>query len=92
MTVTIRAERPMRISVQVRDTTNDRWQRSIYVDDTAQERTVVFDDVTPVGVTHAPVPAPDAIRNVMFVVDTTNTRPGTSGRVWIRRASLTSAR
>lgn len=85
---TIRAERPMRVSVQVRDTTADRWQRSIYIDASDAERVVPFDDLMPVGVTHAPKPALSDIRAVMVVVDTTNTKPGTSGRIWISRAEL----
>jgi hypothetical protein len=84
----IRADRAMRLSLQVRDTTADRWQRSVYVDVGEQERTVRFDDLKPVGVTHAAVPAPDAIRSLMLVVDTTNTKPGTSGRIWIRQLAL----
>jgi hypothetical protein len=85
---TVRADRPMRVSLQVRDTTADRWQRSIYVDRTAGERTVTFADLQPVGVTHVRSPARDAMRSLMLVVDTTNTRPGTSGQIWIRAAAL----
>jgi hypothetical protein len=84
----IRAERPMRISVQIRDTTADRWQRSVYVDASPRERTVRFDDIRPVGVTHAVRPRPDEYRSLMFVVDTTNTRPGTSGRIWLKDVRL----
>jgi hypothetical protein len=86
--ISVRADRPMRVSLQVRDTTADRWQRSIYVDRTAQERTVTFADLRPVSVTHVQRPARDAMRSVMFVVDTTNTRPGTSGQIWIKAAAL----
>jgi hypothetical protein len=85
---TVRADQPMRVSLQVRDTTADRWQRSIYVDRTSGERTVAFADLQPVGVTHVRSPARDAMRSLMFVVDTTNTRPGTSGRIWIKAAAL----
>jgi len=81
----------MRISVQVRDTTADRWQRSVYIDASMQERSVAFDDFRPVGTTHAARPAPEAIRNVMFVVETTNTRPGTSGRIWLRSVALATS-
>jgi hypothetical protein len=87
----IRADRPMRVSLQARDITADRWQRSIYVDRTAQERTVDFADLQPVGVTHARSPARDALRSIMLVVDTTNTHPGTSGRISIRAAELTKS-
>ena len=49
----LRADKPMRISVQLRDGVDpppeDRWQRSIFIDGTARERLVRFDDMTPVG-------------------------------------------
>lgn len=88
LALSLRAERPMRVSVQIRDTTADRWQRSIYVDASLVERIIAFDDVMPVGVTHAARPERAAFRAVMLVVDTTNTSPGTSGRIWIRSAAL----
>jgi len=80
---TIRGEKPMRISLQIRDTTADRWQRSVYLDAASHERTVAFDDFVPVGSTHVPKAVKADIRSVMFVVDTINTKPGTSGRIWI---------
>jgi hypothetical protein len=84
----LRAERPMRVSVQVRDPTMDRWQRSVYVDASLQQKVIQFDDMTPVGVTHSAHPAPEAIRDIMFVVDLTNTKAGTSGRIWLRDPAL----
>ena len=89
---TIRAERSMRVSLQARDAAANRWQRSVYVDLSPQERTVAFDDFLPVGSTglaRGTAPSKEAIRGLMFVVDTTNTRPGTSGRIWIRTPVLT---
>jgi hypothetical protein len=84
----IRAEQPMRVSVQFRDTAADRWQRSVYIDRELAERTIGFDDLTPVGVTPSPLPSAAAVRSILFVVDTTNTKPGTSARLWIGRADL----
>jgi len=87
----IRAERPMRVSVQVRNWTkpeNERWQRSVYVDTFEQERTLFFDDLTPMGVTNSWRPVLAEIRSVIFTIDTTNTKPGSSGRVWIGRVAL----
>jgi hypothetical protein len=87
----IRAEHPMRVSVQLRNWAKpepERWQRSVYVDTFEQERTVFFDDLTPVGVTRTWKPAPEEIRSVIFTIDTTNTKPGTSGRVWLRNVNL----
>jgi hypothetical protein len=85
---TLRAERPMRLSIQVRDTTADRWQKSIYVGESPQDRVVALDDLIPVGVTHVPRPERAAIRALLVVVDTMNTSPGTSSRVWIKSAAL----
>ena len=87
---TVRAERPTRISVQLRVESPhvQRWQRSVYVDAFAQERTVYFDDLTPVGATETWKPPLADVRHILFVVDTTNTKPGTSGRFWIKSAAL----
>lgn len=92
VTFTVRGERPMRVAVQLRggvgDSNNDRWQRSVYVDTVDQERTVFFDDFLPVGATHSPRPPLDRIRMLLFAVDMTNTKPGTSGRLWLKRVAL----
>ena len=84
----------MRISLQLRMGTDqgeaslERWQRTFYVDTTAQERTIYFDDLTPVGETHTALPVFPDIRTVLLVVDATNTKAGDSGRIWIKRAEL----
>jgi hypothetical protein len=89
---TIRAERPTRLSVQVRaevpGEAPERWQRSIYLDAADRDETVSFADMRPVGATHS-LRAPAAgIRAIMFIVDTTNSRPGASGRIWIKNVRL----
>ena len=91
LTFRVRAEQPMRISVQFRVSAqreSQRWQRSVYVDTSDQERTVFFDDLTPVGVTHTPRPPTADIHDVIFVIDTTNTKPGSSGRLWIKNPAV----
>ncbi len=87
---TAHADKPMRVSVQVRsdEAAPDRWQRSVYVDRFDQDRTVFLDDMTPVGATRSPKPPLDRIRALLFVVDATNTKPGTSGQMWIRNLAL----
>jgi len=82
-----RAEQPMRISVQLQ-TETARWQRSIYVDIASQPHTIFFDEFTPVGETDTYRPRSGDVRNVLFVVDTTNTKPGASGRLWISAPAL----
>jgi hypothetical protein len=89
---TIRAEHPMRVSVQARATAGSgepqRWQRSLYVDPDDAERTVMFSDMSPVGRSGAAAAPAASIRNLLFVVDTVNTKPGASGRVWLRDVRL----
>jgi hypothetical protein len=75
------ATQAMRISVQARrPRSGERWQRSIYVDTVPREIVIPFSDLTPVGTSTAPFD-PKAVDTVLFVVDTTNTLPGASGRV-----------
>ena len=61
----------------------ERWHRSVYLDETAREVTVFFDDMTARGPTSRRRPNLSDVRHVLFVVDTVNTRPGTSGQIWI---------
>lgn len=87
---TARAARPMRISVQLRapDATRDRrWRRSIYLDEEARSFSVTFDEMTPVGASAGPLVAAD-LRDVLFVVDTVNTEPGSNGQVWIDEVTV----
>jgi hypothetical protein len=83
---TARADRPMRLSVQLRVPTagdGERWHRSIYLDETARDVSIFFDDMTPRGVTTQRRPNLAMVRDVIFVVDTVNTKPGTAGQIWI---------
>lgn len=94
LTFSIRAEHPMRIAVQLRagddqgEASRERWKRTVYVDTTAQERTIYFDDLMPVGETHTFRPIFGGIRSILFVVDATNTKMGDSGRIWVKKAAL----
>lgn len=88
----IRGEGPMRISVQARaeipNAPPERWQRSIFIDTTARERSVFFADMAAVGQTRTPRPPLHSVRNLMFIIDTTNTKPGASGRIWLNDVRL----
>jgi hypothetical protein len=72
------ASRPMRVSVQARHPQSGaRWQRSIYLDAEPRDVFVRFAEMTAVnsGGTFDPAVAD----TLLFVVDTTNTLPGTAG-------------
>jgi hypothetical protein len=85
-----RADRPMRLSVQVRRPgagDGDRWRRSIYLDETVRDLTVALTDMRPVTglALEKGIPQVDSL---LFVVDDENTRLGNGGRVWIRDLEL----
>lgn len=78
-----RADGPMRLSVQLRDpATGHRWARSVYVPPHTEEVAVAFAEMTAVdgGTRAADL---EQVDSVLFVVDTTNTAPGSRGAVWI---------
>jgi hypothetical protein len=86
---TARSEHPLRLSVQFLPLgRHEGWQRSVYIDEVAREQTVYFDEVRPVGATGTPHPAGKDIHDILFVVETTHTKPGSSGRLWIKAAAL----
>jgi hypothetical protein len=72
------ASRPMRVSVQARHPkSGERWQRSIYLDTEPRDVIVRFAEMTSVGSTGTfDLSLADTL---LFVVDTTNTLPGTAG-------------
>ena len=83
---TARADQPMRLSVQLRVPTaagGERWHRSVHIDDTPRQVTIFFDDLTPRGQTTQRRPVLSDVRDLLFVIDTVNTRPGTSGVIWL---------
>jgi hypothetical protein len=55
----------------------------VYLDETPRDVTVFFDEMTPRGVTSQRRPVLSTVRDVLFVIDTVNTKPGTSGVIWI---------
>jgi len=89
LTFSARAEHPMRISIQFQPLGRaEGWQRSVYLDEVNREQTIRFDQTAPLGSTRTPQPDPKAIHDILFVVDTTHARPGSSGRVWLKSVTL----
>lgn len=83
---TARADRPMRLSVQLREPgreAGERWHRSVYLDPTPRDITVYFDDMRPRGVTSRPLPTLANVQSILFVVDTVNTPLGGNGTIWM---------
>jgi hypothetical protein len=81
----------MRLSVQLRQPAGrdgHRWRRSVYLDSVARDITVLFADMRPVAETGGLKPDMGKIEDLLFVVDTANTRPGTAGAVTFESLSL----
>jgi hypothetical protein len=80
------SSRPTRIWVQLRvpgGTQGQSWHRSVYVDETPRTINVAFDDMRPLEATTTGRPVLANVRDVLFVVDTINTRPGVNGQLWL---------
>ncbi len=77
----VRADRPMRMWVQVRTGRGERWGQSIYLEDTFRTVEVFFDQFRPLGATSSATPPLDAVDALLLVVDTLNSRPGDASRV-----------
>jgi hypothetical protein len=80
----VMADRPMRISLQLRapgGEEGERWQRSVYAEPSSRLVVVPVAEMTPAGPTRTPAPRVSAVTSLLFVVDTVNTAPGTSGEI-----------
>jgi len=91
ITFSARASQPMRLSVQIRlPGTGDaqRWRRSVYVDTSLRAFDVPLSEMEPVGRVTSQRPVVARINSVLFVVDTLNTSPGSSGHLWISAPAL----
>jgi hypothetical protein len=79
------AARPARVSVEVRYPSGrgERWRRSVYLDTRPREVTVSLKDMTPADRQTGPAPDPASATALLFVVDLTNARPGTSNTIRI---------
>ena len=88
--LTVRADRPMRISVQVKlpGGGGQRWRRSAYVD--AQPRALVLPLSTFTNADRPSTLQPIAsqVLELLIVIDTVNTIPGAHGTVWLTGAAL----
>ena len=75
-----RAERPMRVSVQLRfPGEEERWVKSIYLDEQPRDLIVRVDQLAPADRTDSRLPDLSRAGSLLFVVDLTNATPGSSG-------------
>jgi hypothetical protein len=82
---TAHADRPMRVAVQLRSAggiNGQRWQRSIYLDQTPRKLELGLHDFRPVE-TEPAIADLASVQSVLFVVDAVNTRIGSNGQIWL---------
>jgi hypothetical protein len=82
----IRASRPLRVSVQVRlkgRAVDRRWARSVYAEPAARIVTVSLADMRVAGTGERAPLDRSQIDSLLFVIDTVNNRPGDEGTIWI---------
>ena len=88
----VHASAEMRVAVMVRaevpGAAPERWEQSVYVSPSDAEHVIRFADMTSVGPTHSPRAPLAGVRSILFVMDTTNTKPGTSGQLWLGEVRL----
>jgi hypothetical protein len=79
----VRADRPMRLWVQLRrpDGIGERWGGTVYADQSNRSVDLRLDTFAPIGVTTTAQAALPDVDSLLFVVDTVNTPPGSSGAV-----------
>jgi hypothetical protein len=88
-----RASRPVRLSVQVRLGSAEadlRWRRSIRLDADAREAIVPLAEMEGVS-GDVPAPRRDEANGLLFVIDRTHTRGGTTGIVWFESIAIVAA-
>jgi hypothetical protein len=87
------AERPMRLSVQVRlpegrGSHGLRWRRSIFLDTTPRTFSLRLQDFEPADRPTARRPVVTPLHSVLFVVDTVNAQPAANGAFWLSDVAL----
>jgi hypothetical protein len=86
-----RADRPSRLSVQLRvagQGDGRRWRRSVYVDNTLGEFSVPLEEMTPVEPALGPHPDLGRVDTLLFVLDTVNLQPGSQRTIRLERVRL----
>jgi hypothetical protein len=82
------ADRPCRVSVQLRTVEGKRWGRSYYVDPAGSRLHVRVGDLRPLDSGHAGALAPSLAQSLLLVMDLTNANPGRSGTLRVTSSAL----
>lgn len=86
--LSLRGERPLRVSVQVRSADGRRWGRSYYVDPAGSSVAVRLADLKAVAGAAEHTPTARDVASILLVVDLTNAAPGSSGVLTVNSSAL----
>jgi hypothetical protein len=81
----------MRVSIQLRSAqrAGERWGSSVYLDSTPREILLPIDRMRPLD-RQPGSPDPSTVSSLLFVVDLTNAKPGSSGRFTIANIRISA--
>ncbi len=82
------ADRPTRVSVQLRRADGVRWGRSLYVDATPHDADEVVARLRPFDDRHPAPVDPATARSVLLVIDLANANPGRKGTIRLLSSEL----
>ena len=89
--VHLRADKPMRVSVELRvagPNGDERWRRSAYLDGTSSTVMLQPGQLQPLTTGQVSRSEMAGVRSVLVVVDTVNTPSGSAGRIWIESVEV----
>jgi hypothetical protein len=86
--LSLAADRPMRVSVQVRRASGERWGRSFYVDAAGSSIRVPIAHLKPMTAATGSVISGADVTSILLVVDLTNASPGRSGVLRVLTSAL----
>ncbi len=89
-TFTARADRPTRVSFQVKLPRGAarRWRRSVYLDQTPRTVTVRLAEFESADTITNSQPLVTPLHSILFVVDTLNSVTGSAGTIWVSGVNL----
>ena len=79
---------PSRCGCRRRGRLSQRWRTSVFVDETPRTFDLRLQDFEPADRPTARQPLVTPIDSLLFVIDTINARPESTGRVWLSDVAL----
>jgi hypothetical protein len=86
--LSLAGDRPMRVSVQVRRASGERWGRSFYVDPAGSAVRVPLARLKPITASAGSVVSGTEVTSILLVIDLTNAAPGRSGVLRVKASAL----